>query len=107
MSLYTPMPLELVFDGWSRGPGPFVDLTIRGVTMRVVPVSPGVGKIERLLNAPLDLYLQPEFQPGQIIFYTGNAAAENPEASASATSGVTWTAIPDAGAGIPPQPFPG
>ncbi len=73
MSLYTPMPLELVFDGWSRGPGPFVDLTIRGVTMRVVPVSPGVGRIERLIDAPLDCYLKPEFQPGQTVFYTGEA----------------------------------
>jgi hypothetical protein len=69
MSMYTPMPLELVLDGWNREPGPFMDLTIRGVTMRVVPVAPGIGRIERLLNAPLDCYLQPEFSPGQTVCY--------------------------------------
>ena len=73
MSLHTIVPLELVLDGWSRQKeaGPFVDLTVRGVTMRVIPVSPGVYKIERLLSAPLECYLAPEFQPGQLVFYPG------------------------------------
>ncbi|MBW5444512.1 hypothetical protein GE107_00340 [Cohnella sp. CFH 77786] len=79
MSFYTPMPLELVFDGWNREPGPFLDLTIRGVTMRVVPVAPGIGRIERLLNAPLDCYLQPEFSPGQTVCYAAEPAQANPD----------------------------
>lgn len=76
MNLYTPMPLELVLDGWSRSlqSGPFVDLTIRGITMRVVPVAPGVGRIERLLNAPLECYLKPEYQPGQTVCYDAGEA---------------------------------
>lgn len=69
MSLYTTMPLELVLDGWDREPGPFVDLTVRGVTMRLVPVAPGIGRIERLIHAPLECYLRPEFAPGQMICY--------------------------------------
>jgi hypothetical protein len=73
MSLYTTMPLELVLDGWNRAaePGPFLDLTIRGITMRVVPVAPGVGRIERLLYAPLERYLDPALTPGQTIVYGG------------------------------------
>jgi len=69
MSLYTAMPLELVLDGWSRGPGPFVDITLRGVTMRIVPVAPGIGRIERLLSAPLECYLMPQYAPGQTVCY--------------------------------------
>lgn len=70
MSLYTVMPHELVFDGWDHAPGPFLDITVRGVTMRVRPVAPGIGTIERLLSAPLDCYLKPEFAPGQTVSYT-------------------------------------
>jgi hypothetical protein len=69
MTLYTAMPLELVLDGAGQAPGPFVDLTIRGVTMRVLPIAPGIGRIERLLDAPLDCYLKPEFCPGQTVTY--------------------------------------
>ena len=78
MSLHTIVPLEIVLDGWSRQKevGPFVDMTVRGVTMRVIPVSPGVYKIERLLSAPLECYLAPEFQPGRLVFYPDHQANE-------------------------------
>ncbi len=77
MNLYTPMPLELVLDGWSRGPGPFVDVSVRGITMRVQPVAPGIGKIERLISAPLDCYLMQAYAPGQMVCYAPpNADAE-------------------------------
>jgi hypothetical protein len=69
MSLYTALPLELVLDGFNRDPGPFVDLTIQGITMRVLPVAPGIGKIERLLSAPLDCYLMQQFSPGQTVCF--------------------------------------
>lgn len=67
MTLYTSMPLELVLDGASREPGPFVELTVQGINMRVLPIAPGIGKIERLLDAPLDCYLRQEFAPGQLV----------------------------------------
>lgn len=69
MSLYTPMPLELVLDGWSREPGPFVDVTVSGITMRLQPIAPGIGRIERLLSAPLDCYLMQAYAPGQTVCY--------------------------------------
>lgn len=97
MSLYTPMPLELVLDGWSRGAaGPFVDITVRGITMRVIPVSPGAGRIERLIHAPLECYLQPEFQPGQIIFYAEDAAKASEAAPGSAIGGTSPASVPGA-----------
>ena len=74
MNLYTPMPLELVLDGWGRQPGPFVDVTIGGITMRLRPVAPGIGTIERILSAPLNCYLMPTYAPGQTICYAADAA---------------------------------
>jgi hypothetical protein len=71
MTIYTSMPLELVFNGYDQQPGPFVDITIGNVKMQIEPLSPGIGKIVRLLECPLDAYLRPEFTPGNVIAYAG------------------------------------
>ncbi len=73
MTLYTIMPLELVLDGIGAEPGPFVELTFGGVTMQVRPTAPGVGTIERLLHAPLDRYLSPDYAPGRTVYYADPA----------------------------------
>lgn len=70
MTIYTSMPLELVFDGFKEQPGPFVDITIGGVRMQVEPLSPGIGKIIRLMDCPLDAYLRPELTPGTVVAYS-------------------------------------
>ncbi|WP_274651490.1 YlzJ-like family protein [Paenibacillus humicola] len=72
MTLYTCMPLELVYDGIKQQPGPFVDVTIGNVRMQLEPLSPGIGKIVRLLECPLDAYLRPELTPGTTIAYGGS-----------------------------------
>lgn len=69
MTLYTAMPLELVLDGIQNEPGPFMEVTTRGVTMQLLPIAPGIGRIVRLLSAPLDCYLLPEYAPGQPICF--------------------------------------
>jgi hypothetical protein len=69
VTLYTAMPLELVLDGIQNEPGPFVEVTIRGVTVQLAPLAPGIGRIVRLLSAPLDYYLRTEYAPGQTICY--------------------------------------
>jgi hypothetical protein len=69
MTLYTSMPLELVLSGMDREPGPFVEVGREGLTMLVAPTAPGVGRIVRLIAAPLDCYLRPEFAPGSLVFY--------------------------------------
>jgi len=80
MNLYTPVPLELVLDGWRSEPGPFLDITLGGVMMRILPVAPGIGRIERILSAPLDCYLAPAYAPGQTICYAPHAAQQPPPA---------------------------
>ncbi|MFB9329759.1 YlzJ-like family protein [Paenibacillus aurantiacus] len=69
MTLYTSMPLELVLSGMNEQPGPYVDIVIGDIKMQVEPVSPGIGKIVRLLECPLDAYLNPQYTPGTIIAY--------------------------------------
>jgi len=69
MTLYTSVPLELVLDGINNQPGPFVDIAVAGVRMQVEPLSPGFGRIIRLLDCPLDTYLLPEYSPGTVIAY--------------------------------------
>jgi len=72
MTLYTAMPLELVLDGVGNEPGPFVEAMVHGMTMQLVPVAPGMGRIVRLLSAPLDNYLKPEYAPGSTIAYAAD-----------------------------------
>jgi hypothetical protein len=80
MTLYTAMPLELVLDGIQNEPGPFVEVTIQGVTLQLLPVAPGIGRIVRLLTAPLDCYLRPEYLPGQTIcFHPTSEPLDAPE----------------------------
>nr|WP_255807543.1 YlzJ-like family protein [Cohnella mopanensis] len=63
------MPIELVLDGIQEEPGPFVEVTVQGITMQVIPTAPGMGKIVRLIAAPLDVYLLSEYAPGQTVCY--------------------------------------
>lgn len=80
MTLYTAMPLELVLDGIQNEPGPFVEVTMKGVTMQLLPIAPGIGRIVRLLSAPLDSYLLPEYAPGQsICFHPTSEPAQGTE----------------------------
>lgn len=69
MTLYTTMPLELVLDGMQNDPGPFIEIEYNGMTMQVQPTAPGVGTIVRLLSAPLERYLSPEYTPGRTVYY--------------------------------------
>lgn len=69
MTIYSIMPSELVFDGINIEPGPYVSLNIGDVTLQIEAVSPGVGRIVRLLDGPLDAYLRPELSPGTLIPY--------------------------------------
>ena len=74
MTIYTSMPLELVFNGMNEQPGPYVDITLGDVRMQVEPISPGVGKIVRLLDCPLDAYLRPDLAPGTVIAFGSSAS---------------------------------
>ncbi|UVI32558.1 YlzJ-like family protein [Paenibacillus spongiae] len=69
MTIYSSVPLEVVLNGLNEQPGPFVDIAVGGIRMQVEPLSPGIGRIVRLLECPLEAYLKPEYTPGTVIAY--------------------------------------
>ncbi|MWC26507.1 YlzJ-like family protein [Paenibacillus sp. MMS18-CY102] len=72
MTLYTNMPLELVLAGMNEEREPCVELELDGALLQVEPVAPGIGKIVRLVHAPLQQYLNPKYYPGSLITYSAN-----------------------------------
>ncbi|WP_219836718.1 YlzJ-like family protein [Paenibacillus sp. R14(2021)] len=74
MTIYTMMPLELVFDGIHEQPGPYVSIQVGNVHLQIEAVSPGIGRVVRLLDGPLDAFLRPEFTPGTLIAYGSSYA---------------------------------
>lgn len=82
MTLYTTMPLELVLDGFQNEPAPMVEVNRGELTMLLAPVAPGIGRIVRLLTAPLDYYLRPEYAPGSLVYY-GTPGLEHKEPPAA------------------------
>ncbi|MEC0373505.1 YlzJ-like family protein [Paenibacillus chibensis] len=68
MTLHTIMPLEDVWE--HRGEeDPSAEVRVKGVLMEVRPLDFNRAQIIRLLDGPLDNYLNPAFAPGQIIQY--------------------------------------
>lgn len=71
MTFYTAVPLEFVFEGIEHIKPP-IQVEVMGIKMEVMPVTPGVGQIVRLLNCSLDDYLNPALAPGTIIAYSAS-----------------------------------
>lgn len=77
MILYTVVPPDAVLES---GPdaGAFADLievNVPEMRLLVSPVGHGVGRIVKLVAAPLHCYLRPELTPGSLIaFRTGSSA---------------------------------
>lgn len=69
MTLHTIMPLELVLQGYDEEGEQTLDVWAKGVRMSVVPVTPGIGRIVRLLDCSLYDYLDPALSPGALIAY--------------------------------------
>ncbi|CAI6028500.1 YlzJ-like family protein [Cohnella sp. JJ-181] len=86
MTIYTTVPLELVLEGWSAGQEPMIEIAHGPLRMLLAPVAPGVGKLVRLVSAPLDAYLLPEFEPGRLIYF-GTAEQQEVVGAASIQGG--------------------
>lgn len=66
MLLYTPIPLELVLEG-IEPERHFREGVVSGVPVLIEEVSPGRGRLERVLSTdPFD-YLDPVLRPGMEI----------------------------------------
>ncbi|MBM7564673.1 YlzJ-like family protein [Paenibacillus sacheonensis] len=73
MTIYTTMPMELVFEGIHEQPGPYVSVQVGDVRLQIEALSPGIGRIVRLMDGPLDAYLRPELTPGTVVAYGPSA----------------------------------
>ena len=63
--LYTPMQLELVFEGLEEMKHPEVrEVTMDGVRLLIEDVGGGQGKVQKVLSTRPKDYLKPEFMPG-------------------------------------------
>lgn len=60
------MPTEVVFRE-STPPEHIVDYVYKGLLMEVKPLTTGQAMIVRLINPPLDCYLDPKLAPGALI----------------------------------------
>jgi hypothetical protein len=69
MTLYTVMPLEVIWEGCFKEPEKTIEIAIGSNLIQVMPVDHESVQIIRLLNCPLDFYLNPVYAPGQIIKY--------------------------------------
>lgn len=64
--LYTPIPWELIWEGYDDVPE-YQEIQWEGRLLTVIPSWPTGGQVVRLHSSnPMD-YLDPRFQPGQLI----------------------------------------
>ncbi|MDK2887195.1 MAG: hypothetical protein PWP72_72 [Thermoanaerobacter sp.] len=68
MILYTPMQLELVFDGLEEMQHvPVREVKVGGVPVLVQDTGPGEGKVVRLLSTDPRDYLRSDLCPGAVV----------------------------------------
>ncbi|MCC3381290.1 YlzJ-like family protein [Paenibacillus farraposensis] len=67
MTLYTVMPMEMVWEGMWKEPEALAEVRVDGLLMQVQPLESRRGIIVRLLECPLEAYLNPRYEPGQVI----------------------------------------
>lgn len=67
MTLYTILPMEQVFEGALSYVQPVQEVSIQGMLMQVEPIGGGQARIVRLLQCPLDRYLDAAYSPGAVI----------------------------------------
>ncbi|AOZ94280.1 YlzJ-like family protein [Paenibacillus crassostreae] len=69
MTLYTIIPMDVIWEGSFKEPEKTLDLVVGKGLMQVMPIDHGSAQIVRLIGCPLDYYLNPVYAPGQIIRY--------------------------------------
>jgi hypothetical protein len=69
MTIYSIMPMEVIFAGTETQTYDYYELTLNGVTMQVEKVGLNQAKIVRLLSFRADDYLNAAYLPGTIITF--------------------------------------
>ncbi|OWZ84305.1 YlzJ-like family protein [Natranaerobius trueperi] len=71
MILYTPVALEDVHKGQSDNQQQFHEIEHKGRTVIVEPVNSFQGKVVRLISTDPNDFLDPTYQPGNMISIAG------------------------------------
>lgn len=67
MIVYTPVPLEQVFEGIEDQVKPLKEMNVNGLIMQVEQLNEYEARIVRLISPNPQDYLNPKYAPGQTI----------------------------------------
>ncbi|WP_248926312.1 YlzJ-like family protein [Paenibacillus hamazuiensis] len=68
MIFYTPMPMDIVMEGFDKQEEPsYFEITLNGVHMQVQAINERQASIVRILSCELQDYLNPQYAPGKLI----------------------------------------
>ncbi len=76
MILYTALPLELIWEGYSDFSPQYQEIEKEGRVLLIEPLSFNQGKVARLISSNPQDYMDPSFQPGEIINLMDSAKKE-------------------------------
>ena len=74
-TMYTVMPPEQLWSGMWTEIEDTREIRMNGLLMQVRPVNDTEGIIVRLLDCPLEAYLEPANMPGSRVPLSGNAGS--------------------------------
>jgi len=69
MILYSTMPIEMVFEGYEQMKLNYREVQFGHMTMVVDQVSPTEGRVVRIISPNPQDYLNPSYQPGQMLSF--------------------------------------
>lgn len=69
MIIYSPIPIEAIFEGYDKMKLNYREVQFGQVTMVLEQVSVGEGRIVRVISPDAQDYLNPNYQPGRIISF--------------------------------------
>lgn len=71
--LYTIVPSEAIFgwdgEGEEEGSSHELAIEVQGVQMLIEPAGTGCGRVRRILSTNPQVYLDPRWQPGEMIYW--------------------------------------
>ncbi|MDT0122331.1 YlzJ-like family protein [Paenibacillus sp. RRE4] len=73
-TMYTVMPPEQLWSGMWTEAGDTKEIRMNGLLMQVRPVNDTEAVIVRLLDCPLEAYLDPSNLPGSTVPLSGNTS---------------------------------
>lgn len=69
MIIYSPVPIETIFDGYDQMKLNYKEIQMGHVTMVVEQISNTEGKIVRVISPDPQDYLNPCYQPGTTLSF--------------------------------------